>query len=495
MSAPPYPPPPVAPPIAPVIDRQQGGGTPVPGKGPQKFLIPAIIAVVIIIALVAIVLVGIPGLPKSATVNPGTQTPSVAAISRAFEGDWQVESTANSGTAELYRISILPDNTVTVSVPAWPKMQISGTLSDSGSTLKGTFSDSATGESGTFTFVRSDNTHFSGTWLVKGHTYTITGQKGTQVSQPATYAAGTTSVPRTSVTQTTVAQGPSIRAGFNTDKISGSIPLTVSFSDTSAGSPDSWSWDFGDGTHSTERNPVHTFKTEGSFTVTLGVDKNGQTSSKSLVISASSLPLNANFVADQTSGNAPLTVTFTDTSTGAPTTWIWQFGNGQVSYDRNPEITYQGQGAYTVQLTVEKGGVQSKKSMTIYVNPAPSVSNPVTSAVPKVTTSAVTTTVSTASGSFVGDWMVSVGSSTEYYTFNLPVGNSIDGTFGGQDFSYATFTGTLSNGGTVVTGTYKDILLDVTGPFKFSLTDANHFTGTLVDSGVTYTVKGSKESI
>ncbi|MCX6701551.1 MAG: PKD domain-containing protein, partial [Methanomicrobiales archaeon] len=89
----------------------------------------------------------------------------------------------------------------------------------------------------------------------------------------------------------------------------------------------------------------------------------------------------ANFIADQTSGNAPLTVTFTDTSTGSPTTWIWLFGNGQTSYDRNPEITYQGQGAYTVQLTVEKGGVQSKKSMTINVNPAPSVVKPVTTVV------------------------------------------------------------------------------------------------------------------
>ncbi|MCX6699490.1 MAG: PKD domain-containing protein, partial [Methanomicrobiales archaeon] len=377
MSAPPYPPAPVAP----VIDRQQGSGTPVPGKRHQKFLIPAIIVVVIIVALAVVVLVGIPGQPKFGPVSPGTSTPAVAVISRAFEGDWQVESTANSGTAELYRISILPDNTVTVSVPAWPKMQISGSLSDSGSTLKGTFSDGATGESGTFTLVRSDNTHFSGTWLVKGHSYTMTGQKGTRVSQPATYAAGITSVPRTSVTQTTVVPGSSIRAGFNTDKTSGPTPLTVSFSDTSTGSPDKWSWDFGDGTPSTERNPIHSFKTEGSFTVTLVVDKNGQTSSKSIVISASSHPLNANFVADQTSGNAPLTVTFTDTSTGSPTTWIWQFGNGQTSYDRNPEITYQGPGTYTVQLTVEKGGVQSKKSMTIYVNPAPSVSNPVTTAV------------------------------------------------------------------------------------------------------------------
>jgi len=496
MTIPPYPPPPVAPPTAPVIDRQQGVSVPAPGKGPKKFLIPAIIAVVIIAVLAAVFLVGIPGMAKSGTntsasngVNTGTTTTGGPAISRAFEGDWQVESAEDPGNVELLTFTILPDNTVTGLFPAMQSLKISATLSDGGSTLKGTYTDTASGDAGTFTLVLSDNNHFSGTWLVQGHSYTMTGQKGTQGS-----ATVTTSVPRPSTTQVTVAAS-TIRAGFNSDSTSGSVPLTVSFTDSSSGSPASYYWDFGDGATSTTKNPVHTYTTEGTFTVKQTIEKNGQTSSKSQVITASSLPLTANFVADQTSGNAPLTVTFTDTSTGSPSTWIWQFGNGQVSYEQNPEMTYQGQGSYTVQLTVEKSGIQSKKSMTIYVNPAPSVTNPVTTAVPVTTTSVVTTTSSTTSGTFVGYWTVSTGGSTDYYIFNLPVGNSIDGTFGTKDSSVASFTGTLSNGGSVVTGTYKYILQPYTGPFKFTLTDSDHFTGTLVKSGVTYSVTGSKEPL
>jgi PKD repeat protein len=451
------------------------------GAGPRKYLVPAIIAVVIIGVLAAVILVGIPGMTKPGGVTPGPSPTSPAAFTRAFEGEWQVETTVQPGSVELFRITILPDNTFTATFPEWKSMTMSGILTDGGSILKGNYSDSASGETGTFTLVLIDNSHFSGTWLIQGHTYTMTGQKGTPGSAP------TTSVSRPPATQGTTSAS-SISAGFSPDKISGSVPLTVTFTDRSSGSPSTYYWDFGDGAFSSTKEPVHTYTTSGTFTVKQTVEKNGQTSSKTQVISVSSVPLTANFIASQTSGTAPLHVTFTDTSAGSPTTWIWQLGNGQVSYDRNPEMVYQAQGDYTVVLTVEKGGVQSKKSITIHVNPAQSVTNPVTIAAP------VTTAVSTPSGTFEGYWEVSVGSGTEYYIFNAPVGNSIDGTFGGPDFSYATFTGTLSSGGTVVTGTYDDILLDVTGPFKFTLTDANHFSGTLVDSGVTYTVRGTKQT-
>ena len=67
--------------------------------------------------------------------------------------------------------------------------------------------------------------------------------------------------------------------------------------------------------------------------------------------------LNANFSATPTSGNAPLTVNFTDLSTGSPTTWQWDFqNNGTIdSYDQNPEWVCSEQGNYTVSLTVSDG--------------------------------------------------------------------------------------------------------------------------------------------
>ena len=61
-------------------------------------------------------------------------------------------------------------------------------------------------------------------------------------------------------------------AAFVRNVISGAAPLTVSFFDASKNSPTAWSWDFGDGTNSTEQNPVHTYPDAGLYTVTLSVE-------------------------------------------------------------------------------------------------------------------------------------------------------------------------------------------------------------------------------
>ncbi len=62
-------------------------------------------------------------------------------------------------------------------------------------------------------------------------------------------------------------------ASFTTQPINGSAPLTVHFSDTTSGGkpPYGHGWDFGDGHGSSERNPLHTYRGEGTWTVTLTV--------------------------------------------------------------------------------------------------------------------------------------------------------------------------------------------------------------------------------
>ena len=60
---------------------------------------------------------------------------------------------------------------------------------------------------------------------------------------------------------------------FSTNVTTGTPPLAVAFNDTSTGAPTAWSWDFGDGKTSTERNPVHVYAAPavypGIYTVTL----------------------------------------------------------------------------------------------------------------------------------------------------------------------------------------------------------------------------------
>lgn len=81
------------------------------------------------------------------------------------------------------------------------------------------------------------------------------------------------------------------------------------------------------------------------------------------------------FTATPTTGNAPLTVAFTDTSTGSPTTFAWNFGDGTTSSTRSPSHTYTAAGQYTVTLTATNaGGSRTSAPQTIVVNaPAPTL--------------------------------------------------------------------------------------------------------------------------
>jgi len=68
-----------------------------------------------------------------------------------------------------------------------------------------------------------------------------------------------------------VKQSRSLVADFTMDKNYGSTPITVQFTDKSAGSPGSWYWSFGDDTNSVKQNPVHTYTKSGQFPVVLTV--------------------------------------------------------------------------------------------------------------------------------------------------------------------------------------------------------------------------------
>jgi PKD repeat protein len=58
----------------------------------------------------------------------------------------------------------------------------------------------------------------------------------------------------------------------------------------------------------------------------------------------------ANFSGSPTVGIVPLNVSFTDMSTGVPTSWYWNFGDGSISLDQNPSHIYSKGGKYTVTL-------------------------------------------------------------------------------------------------------------------------------------------------
>jgi len=179
-------------------------------------------------------------------------------------------------------------------------------------------------------------------------------------TKPGTYTvrlavkniAGTASETKTGYI--TVREAVIPTADFSVNATSGEAPFAVSFTDTSLGKPTEWAWEFGDGTVSTVQNPIHVYEVPGTYTVKLTVrNSKGSTTATRDVIAEVPIPAPpiASFTVDATSGEAPLTVAFTDTSLKSPTSWLWDFGDGSTSDEQNPTHVYASPGVYTVTLT------------------------------------------------------------------------------------------------------------------------------------------------
>lgn len=159
-------------------------------------------------------------------------------------------------------------------------------------------------------------------------------------------------------------------AAFTENATIGSIPFTVAFNDTSSGSPDHRTWDFGDGNTSRKRNPVHTYTENGTFSVSLTVDtpyfRDCLTRADLISVGYAPVP---GFVANVTEGTAPLAVRFMDESAASPGAWSWDFGDGSTSAERNPVHIYQSPGIYTVNLTAgnQFGNRTLSRSQYVYV--------------------------------------------------------------------------------------------------------------------------------
>ena len=76
----------------------------------------------------------------------------------------------------------------------------------------------------------------------------------------------------------------------------------------------------------------------------------------------------ANFTATPTSGCAPLLVNFTDQSTGNPTSWRWDLGNGTISQLQNASVVYFNPGQYSVKLKVINAAGTDSIIRTQYIN-------------------------------------------------------------------------------------------------------------------------------
>lgn len=88
---------------------------------------------------------------------------------------------------------------------------------------------------------------------------------------------------------------PSFSADFTGGPQSGPVPLEVDFSDLSKGEPTQWTWDFGDGSSSHEKNPIHTYQDPGTYRVVLKISRDSSSAMKErnnyITVSEGGLPV------------------------------------------------------------------------------------------------------------------------------------------------------------------------------------------------------------
>ncbi len=159
-------------------------------------------------------------------------------------------------------------------------------------------------------------------------------------------------------------------AGFTQNITTGSPGEVVQFLDISTPPPSHWLWDFGDGSTTHSQNPTHLYPTSGVFPVTLTVGtpycRNSTGISPSHNVSVGSAPL-VSFSGSPREGMVPLTVTFSETSSGTPTAWNWSFGDGEFSESQTTTHTYTTGGVYTVKLNATNAYGTGTLSKTAYI--------------------------------------------------------------------------------------------------------------------------------
>ena len=252
-------------------------------------------------------------------------------------------------------------------VPPSPTFAWTPTSPSAGQSVQ--FTDTSTGAPTSWAWNFGDG----GTSTVQNPSHTYTGAGTYSVTLAASNTAGSNSITKQLIV---VAATPTVTASFTWTPTSPSAGQSVQFTDTSTGAPTSWAWNFGDGGTSTVQNPAHTFMTAGTYSVTLTTSNSAGSNSltRQLTVTAATPNVTASFTWTPNSPTAGQAVQFADTSTGAPTSWAWKFGDGGTAVVQNPSHTYAKAGTYAVTLTASKTAVANSMSKQITIA-APSCSD------------------------------------------------------------------------------------------------------------------------
>ncbi len=242
-------------------------------------------------------------------------------------------------------------------------------------------------------------------------------------------------------------------ADFSANMTTGVAPLTVAFTDESTGTaPLTYAWDFEDnGTvDATTKNATYTNHAAGDDTVNVTVTgpRGSATAVSTGYITVTEAPVApvAAFSANTTTGVAPLTVAFTDESTGAGTkTYEWDFTNDGTVDATTPDAvyTYPSAGTYTVNLTVTNAGGSNSEVKTDYITVTTAPVSPIAAFSANTTSGTAPLTVAFTDAS--------TGTAPLTYAWDFTNDGTVDATTKNATYTYLT------------AGTYT-VNLTVTGP-------------------------------
>ncbi len=149
----------------------------------------------------------------------------------------------------------------------------------------------------------------------------------------------------------TIRISPLVKASFNTQR-AGCAPYSAVFENTSLAGTD-FIWDFGDNTTSTQVNPIHVYNLPGTYNVRLiALDTNtcnkADTSAFFTITVVPKPTASFTWAPNPPRENTP--VRFTNLSSPDATRFLWNFGDGESSTERNPVHQYNSTGRFTAEL-------------------------------------------------------------------------------------------------------------------------------------------------
>ncbi|MAU10680.1 MAG: hypothetical protein CL607_12720 [Anaerolineaceae bacterium] len=145
-----------------------------------------------------------------------------------------------------------------------------------------------------------------------------------------------------------------IFADFEPDDGFAVVGQSIGLIDESTGPITSWSWDWGDGSDSVNRqNPgYHAYRQPGTYTISLTINNDlgfPETTTRDVQVVPA---LNPRVSVNPSNATAPQTVTFSGQTDQPTSSWRWAFSNGWTASGQSVSLTFDEPGTYTATLTV-----------------------------------------------------------------------------------------------------------------------------------------------